>query len=104
MRFLWDFSVHSFLPQALVTLGVYERGGGGVFGRPLKASDGLTALRPQDFTVELPVPAFVQMHQWWVGINLLGYGREEWVLPLSHLWVPIEVGIDEVTASPEVLP
>lgn len=27
LRFLWDFSVHSFLPQLLVTLGVYEREG-----------------------------------------------------------------------------
>lgn len=27
LRFLWDFSVHSFLPQALVILGVYEREG-----------------------------------------------------------------------------
>lgn len=28
--------------------------GRGVFGHPGRASDGLTALRPQDFTVELP--------------------------------------------------
>lgn len=27
LRFLWDFSVHSFLPQLLVTLCVYEREG-----------------------------------------------------------------------------
>lgn len=34
----------------------------------------------------------------------LGYRREEWLLPLSLLRVPIEVGIEEVTVSPEVLP
>lgn len=59
--------------------------GRGVFGHPVRASDGLIALRPQDFTVELPVPALVQMHQSWVGINILRYQREEWVLPLSLL-------------------
>lgn len=27
LRFLWDFSVHSFVPRALVTLGMCEREG-----------------------------------------------------------------------------
>lgn len=76
LRFLWGFSVHSFLPQVLVTLGMYKREGLCLvtYSELLMC---LTVLKPQDYITELPVPTFVQMHQSCIGKSLWGYKKEE---------------------------
>ena len=59
----------------------------------------LTALWPQNFSVWCPVSTFRQMHSSCRGISLQEYRREEW----HFLWIPVEVWMDEVVVSLEML-
>lgn len=96
LRFLWDFSVHSFLPQGLVTLGVWERKG--VFGHPLRTSDEF------DGTQALGLPYGATCAHLCVDAPILGrkslleHRREEWVVPPPFLWIPTKVRMDEVAS------
>lgn len=76
LRFLWGFSVHSFLPQVLVTLGMCKREGScSVTYSELLM--GLPVLKPQDYILELPASTFVRMYQSRIGKSLWGYKKEE---------------------------
>lgn len=76
LRLLWGFSVHSFLPQVLVTLGTCKREWLCLvtYSEPLM---GLTVLKPQGYIIELPGPTLVQIHQSRIGKSLWGYKKEE---------------------------
>lgn len=75
--------------------------GKGVFGQPLKASEGSHCTKVPGL---LCGATTLQIHQSWIGTSLWEYRREEWVFLLPLLWVSFGIGVDEITVSPEMLP
>jgi len=71
--------------------------GKGVFDHPLRASNGSDCTMAPG--LQCPVSTFRQMHSSCRGISLLEYRREEW----RFLWIPVEVWMDEVIVSLEML-